>query len=257
MRVARRWVVSLSLSLPLAATAAGSACSDFSEDESGRPPSSDAGSDVATGASDAAPSGDDGSALDGNADAHVDAGSRAFRYVFVTSGTHDSRFGEGDGGLTGADGFCANQALGTELAGLKWRAWLGTLAENPRDRIAQDAGVVAYDYRLTTGEIVFRKGFRFIEGLLLPEHNVDRDEKGAPVLEAEVWTGAGTDGRTYPSPDTNCVSWTHNAGGYSGITAWTTRGDAAPSGSWTSASDAVNRTCAAAVLHHVYCFEVD
>ena len=255
MRVARRWVVSLSL--PLAAAAAGSACSDFSEDASGRPPPSDAGSDVATGASDAAPSGDDGSALDGNADAHVDAGSRAFRYVFVTSGTHDSRFGEGDGGLAGADGFCANQALGTELAGLKWRAWLGTLAENPRDRIAHDAGVVAYDYRLTTGEIVFRKGFRFIEGLLLPEHNVDRDEKGAPVLEAEVWTGAGTDGRTYPSPDTNCVSWTHNAGGYSGITAWTTRGDAAPSGSWTSASDAVNRTCAAAVLHHVYCFEVD
>jgi hypothetical protein len=205
----------------------------------------------------------DAATSDANTIATPDAApARAFRYVFVTAETHDAKFGGADAGLAGADQFCANDALGSPLAGLHWHAWLGTWgadggssAVNPRDRIA-DAGTVPFDYRLPTGEVVFRANYHFLEGNLVPEHNVDRDPNGNLVSAEEVWTGSNSDGKTFPTMAGHCVDWTDVSGTNSGAAGWTTHGDAAPTTAWTNASDG-HRVCDADTRHHVYCFEVD
>lgn len=249
MRVARWGLISI-------VVAAAWACSDFSEDAP--PPSQDGGvveaSSSSSGAVDATGGEDQVSPARGDADA-----TRAYRFVFVSKGTHDPAFGalDSDGGLLGADAFCANEALAGGLKGLRWRAWLGTRTVDPRGRISQ-GDVVTADYRLITGEVVFPAGFNF-KGGATPLHNIDRDQLGSPLLEAEVWTGAYPDGKSFPAVDVgHCREWTSNAGPSDfGMTGFTTRGDAAPTAEWTSATAGPDRDCDTATFHHLYCFEVD
>lgn len=238
-RFAQWWL----LWIPFALAAA---CSDFDSEPTSP---GDAGADADADASivtDSAPSEID-AANDGTT-------PRLFRYVFVSSTTHDPKFGGADAGLTGADAFCTNLTLGTSLAGLHWRAWLGTAALNPRDRIA-DAGVVPYDYQLVTGELVLRQGYQFIAGALVPVHNVDRDEHGKLLTSEEVWTGSYIDGRTLT--DLHCNDWTDNTSGYQGMTGYTSLGDAAPTSDWIATSANPQRQCNTSTAHHIYCFEVD
>lgn len=221
------------------------ACSGFGADDSG-PSAVDGGAPVADAVA-ASDAGQDGGT---EVEASADAG-RPFRWVFVTSAVHDGHFGDGDGGLEGADTFCANQLLGTSLSGLRWRAWLGDSATDPRARIA-DGGAIPYEYRLLTGEVVFRQGFRFVAGALRPLHAIDRDEHGDAAADLLVWTGSDDQGFRFPSIDGHCVGWTTRS--TNGITGWTTyQGDTKE---WThAASGTVDRACT--FEHHLYCFEVD
>lgn len=232
--------------------AAAAACQSFGEKNEHA--ESDGGSrDAAAEEDDAAVS--DDAAVDDAARAHdADADvSRPYRYAFVTPDTHDGNFGS----LAGADAFCVNQALGTPLANLHWRAWLGTASVNPRDRIA-GGSVIPYEYRLVTGEIVFLAGFTFVEGSLMPEHVIDRDVQGTAVSQTEVWTGADTSGK---SSDIHCNGWSTNSVSVAGKTGFTTyydgtHGDAGTS-EWQSTQFSAPGSNLCDHVRRVYCFEVD
>ena len=190
----------------------------------------------------------------GRRDRPSDAGAdvRAFRYVFVSAEAHDGMFADADAGLEEADKFCANQAIkNPALAGTKWRAWMGTTAVNPRDRIA-NAGVVPRQYRLLNDrDVVFNQGLQYpAVGVVEPESFILLDQLGADAGKREVWTGADNAGRTYGAA-VQCADWTSTGGeGMTGFTYYdgTKR-------QWQSGGDGVDRACAS--KHHVYCFEID
>lgn len=230
------------------------ACSSFDEEEP-TSPGQEAGVEAANRDDAAKDAGGDATVED----APTDAGPiRAYRYVFVTSGTRNGLLSDTpDASLLEADKFCSNEALSNpQLAGLKWKAWLATIDINARDRIA-DAGVLTREYRLVDDKtIVFRAGYSYpAAGAVLPVSAIALNQNGADASAMEVWTGTANDGRTHSSANI-CESWTTLAG--SGITGYTTHPTMPPPylAEWTSASNgAVQRTCS--FMNHFYCFEVD
>ena len=173
----------------------------------------------------------DGAAPDTSvADARADASPRSLR-VFVSSSATKGNLG----GFIGADARCKALATTAGLGG-NWAAWLSGNSGGPQ---AVDRVTSAGPWRLVGGEIIASTKTQLISGALL--HAIDRDEKGAAVTAAGVWTGTGPNGQ-YLTND--CDKWTNGTSGRAGST---TAADA----SWTSKT-----VDACGTLYRIYCFEL-
>jgi hypothetical protein len=103
--------------------------------------------------------------------------------VFVSSTSSNANLG----GATGADARCQNLAQAAGLGGM-FRAWLSVSGSSPSTRFTK----AVVPYRLLDGTVVADDWNDLTDGTL--KHAIDRDEKNALVVAAEVWTGTRTNG---------------------------------------------------------------
>jgi hypothetical protein len=142
--------------------------------------------------------GGEGGVLDPQPDAGVgDAAALDRKHVFVTSGTFDGTFWytspsfPDTSGPAQADSLCASAAAGAGMAG-DWRAWLSTRGRlgDPYSVDAADAADRLLDvgpwYLAGTDTVVFHNVDTMRNTPLVP---IDRNEHGAEMPPASVWTG--------------------------------------------------------------------
>lgn len=162
------------------------ACS--SDETTGSPADNDAG----TGGGDAAPDG-------GSCCGEVTPPRR----VFVTQALRTGA----NGGTTGADEVCAQEAKSAMLVG-EFFAWLSTPASKAIDKLGKDRAFIRPD-----GKPLWNSR-EDIAGGVGPTNPITLDARGKEVSGfTQVWTGADANGA--PTA-TNCNGWTTNAVGATG-----------------------------------------
>lgn len=130
--------------------------------------------------------------------------------VFVSSGVKKGNIG----GLAAADTFCQGLAMAKGLPGT-FKALLSDGATSAATRLARPAG----SYKLVTGTVIANTANDLFSGTLLAP--VDRDEGGAQVVSAELWTGSDDTGTATGS---SCNNWTDGTAavlGTEGVNAFT------------------------------------
>ena len=170
---------------------------------------------------------------------HCFAGSDTYKFVFVTSETHDGNLG----GLAGADAIC--DRLGDTYRSGTYKAWLSTGgADAPAFTFVRSA----IPYKLRDGTTVADNWTDLTDSCSdnCIQNAINIDETGALVSSREAWTNTTVTGAA-TTTTSDCNDWTSNGSGD-----WGRTGDVdVVSEDWTSYE---SRTCNNAV-RRLYCFE--
>ena len=168
---------------------------------------------------------DDGNVLDG--DGCSATCTRETLFVFVTSQTFQGNLLPSQDNKTGlalADAHCQALAAKASLPG-SYRAWLSDGAIGPATRFGVPS---AYPGAFTrTDGVVIAEGWPdLLDGTLAAP--IDRDESGAALTNALVWTNTKVNGT--PAVVQHCMDWTSNSVMHKGQSGY----NAAMDASWTN-----------------------